>query len=131
MIDAKEKDSKTIPRRVTGGEKGEGFDPIGFLAYEQQGWRSSTPKQSNGVSLGMTTLLYLIGISVGPVIAGIFMQANQALVKGTSSSSGVSLFPTAQSYNLILLTAILFSIASIVLVSIIKKRAPKPRIIMK
>ena len=91
---------------------------------------SFTPKQCNGVSLGMTTLLYLIGTSVGPVIAGIFMQANQALVKDISSSSGVSLFPTAP-YNLIFLTGILFSIVSIALVSIIKKRAPKPRIIMK
>jgi hypothetical protein len=94
----------------------------------------STPKQSNGVSLGMTTLLYLIGTSVGPVIAGIFMQANQAFIKGISSSSSsadVSLFPTAQSYNLIFLTAILLSIVSIVLVSNIKKRAPEPRIVMK
>ena len=87
----------------------------------------STPKQSNGVSLGMTTLLYLIGTSVGPVIAGIFMQANQAFVKGISSSGGgdVSLFPTAQSYNLIFLTAILLSIVSIALVSNIKKRIPE------
>ena len=91
----------------------------------------STPKQSNGVSLGMTTLLYLIGTSVGPVIAGIFMQANQAFVKGVSSSGGVSLFPSAQSYNLIFLTAILLSIVSIVLVSNIKKRAPNPNIVMK
>ena len=90
----------------------------------------STPKQSNGVSLGMTTLLYLIGTSVGPVIAGIFMQANQAFVKGISSG-GVSLFPTAQSYNLIFLTAILLSIVSIALGSNIKKRAPEPRIVMK
>jgi MFS family permease len=89
----------------------------------------STPKQSNGVSLGMTTLLYLIGTSVGPIIAGIFMQANQAFVKGISN--GVSLFPTAQSYNLIFLTAILLSIVSIVLVSNIKKRAPEPRIVIK
>jgi MFS family permease len=89
----------------------------------------STPKQSNGVSLGMTTLLYLIGTSVGPVIAGIFMQANQAFVKGISSS--VSLFPTAQSYNLIFLTAILLSIVSIALVSSIRKRAPEPRIVIK
>jgi hypothetical protein len=29
----------------------------------------------------MTTLIYLIGTSVGPVIAGIFMQANQVLLK--------------------------------------------------
>jgi MFS family permease len=92
----------------------------------------STPKQSNGVSLGMTTLLYLIGTSVGPVIGGIFMQANQAFVKGVSSSGGVvSLFPTAQSYNLIFLTAILFSIVSIVLVSNIKKRIPEQKTIIK
>jgi MFS family permease len=92
----------------------------------------STPKQSNGVSLGMTSLLYLIGTAVGPVIAGIFMQANQAFVKGISSSvGGVSLFPTAQSYNLIFLTAILLSIVSIALVSIIKKRAPEPRTVIK
>jgi hypothetical protein len=38
----------------------------------------STPKQSNGISLGMTSLLYLIGTSVRPVIAGIFMQASLA-----------------------------------------------------
>src|SRR5919197_5398793 len=30
----------------------------------------STPKQSNGISLAMTVLLYLIGTSVGPVVAG-------------------------------------------------------------
>jgi fucose permease len=90
----------------------------------------STPKQSNGISLGMTTLLYLIGTSVGPVIAGIFMQANQAFLKGISST-GVSLFPTAQSYNLIFLTATLLSIVSIVLVSNIRKRTAKQRIIMK
>ena len=91
----------------------------------------STPKQSNGVSLGMTSLLYLIGTSVGPVIAGIFMQANQAFVKGISSSGSVSLFPTAQSYNLIFLTAIVLSIVSIALVSNIKKRAPEPRTVIK
>ena len=38
----------------------------------------NTPKQSNGVSLGCTTLLYLIGTSVGPVLAGIFMQDTYA-----------------------------------------------------
>jgi fucose permease len=92
----------------------------------------STPKQSNGVSLGMTTLLYLIGTSVGPVIAGIFMQANQAFVKAISSSGGVvSLFPTAQSYSLIFLTAILLSIVSIALASNIKKRIPEQRTIIK
>lgn len=77
----------------------------------------STPKQSNGISLAMTVLLYLIGTSVGPVIAGIFMQIYQTTIKGIVGS-----FPASQSYNLIFLTAILMSIVSIVLVvSLIKK----------
>lgn len=59
----------------------------------------SIPKQSNGISLGMTTLLYLIGTSIGPVIAGIFMHANQAFLNSISGSS----FPAPQSYNLIFL----------------------------
>ncbi|MGB6628641.1 MAG: MFS transporter [Nitrososphaeraceae archaeon] len=87
----------------------------------------NTPKQSNGVSLGMTTLLYLIGTSVGPVIAGIFMQANQAFVKGISGSS----FPAPQSYNLIFVTATLLSVVSIVLAGSIKKKPSAPRIIIK
>ena len=41
---------------------------------------TSTPKQFSGISLGMNLLIYLIGSSVGPVIAGIYMQANQVFV---------------------------------------------------
>jgi fucose permease len=77
----------------------------------------SIPKQSNGISLGMTTLLYLIGTSVGPVIAGIFIQANQAFINGISGSS----FPAPQSYNLIFLTVTLLSVVSIMLAGGIKK----------
>jgi fucose permease len=87
----------------------------------------NTPKQSNGVSLEITTLLYLIGTSVGPVIAGIFMQANQAFVKGISGSS----FPDPQSYNIIFVTATLLSVVSIVLADSIKKKPSAPRIIIK
>jgi hypothetical protein len=32
---------------------------------------TSTPKQFSGISLGMNLLIFLIGSSVGPVIAGI------------------------------------------------------------
>ena len=42
---------------------------------------TSTPKQFSGISLGMNLLIYLIGSSVGPVIAGIYMQAKQVFVK--------------------------------------------------
>ena len=83
----------------------------------------STPKQSNGISLAMTVLLYLIGTSVGPVVAGIFMQMYQATIKGIVGS-----FPSSQSYTLIFLTAILMSIVSIVLViTVIKKMTAMSR----
>jgi MFS family permease len=72
---------------------------------------TSTSKQFSGISLGMNVLIYLIGSSVGPVIAGIYMQANQVFVKSGSISTS---FPSLESYNLILLTATLISLASIV-----------------
>jgi hypothetical protein len=66
----------------------------------------------------MTNLLYLIGTSVERVIAGIFMQANQAFVKGINSSSSISViaanadvsFFLHLNHNLIILTATLLSI---------------------
>jgi MFS family permease len=76
----------------------------------------STPRQFSGISLGMTVLLNLIGGAVGPAIAGIYMQTNQVFLNGTS-------FPSQQSYNLIFLTAALFSLVSVVLVLIIWKRS--------
>jgi MFS family permease len=85
----------------------------------------NTPKQSNGVSLGMTTLLYLIGTSVGPVLAGIIMQANQIYLPHIGS------FPAPQSYNLIFLSAVLMSIVSIALAGTITGRRAKPKIVMK
>jgi MFS family permease len=85
----------------------------------------NTPKQSNGVSLGMTTLLYLIGTSVGPVIAGIFMQTNQTVLPLIGS------FPAPQTYSLIFLTATLMSVLSIVLVGTITRRKAKPKVVMK
>jgi MFS family permease len=72
---------------------------------------TSTPRQFSGISLGMNLLIYLIGSSVGPVIAGILMQANQVFVK----SNGISaLFPSPESYSLIFLMATLISATSII-----------------
>ena len=73
---------------------------------------TSTPKQFSGISLGMNLLIYLIGASVGPVIAGIYLQANQVFVE--SEIDGISAsFPSPESYNLIFLTAALISVSSI------------------
>jgi hypothetical protein len=68
----------------------------------------------------MTVLLYLIGTSVGPVIAGIFMQMYQTTIEGIVGS-----FPASQSYNSISTTSILMSMVSIVLFTVINKRTAK------
>jgi hypothetical protein len=64
----------------------------------------------------------LIGTSVGPVIAGIFMQMYQTTIQGIVGS-----FAASQSYNLIFITAILMSMVFIVLFTIITKMTAKSR----
>src|SRR5919202_814337 len=71
-----------------------------------------TPMRFSGVSLGMSVVLLLIGSSIGPAIAAIYMQTHQEVIsKGVNNSisgSGGS-FPSPISYNLIFLTAALVS----------------------
>jgi len=72
---------------------------------------TSTPRRLSGISLGMNLLIYLIGSSVGPVIAGIYLQTNQVFV----ASRGIfASFPSPESYNLIFLTAALIAAMSVV-----------------
>jgi MFS family permease len=79
---------------------------------------TSTPRQFSGISLGMNLLIYLIGSSVGPVIAGILLQANQIFVKSNSISAS---FPSPESYGLIFLTATLISATSIIFALLINR----------
>jgi MFS family permease len=78
----------------------------------------STPRRFSGISLGMTVLFNLIGGSVGPAVAGIFMQTNQVFIKELAGS-----FPSADSYNLIFLTIALMSFVPVVL-AIFMRRLP-------
>ena len=81
-----------------------------------------TPMQFSGVSLGMSVVLVLIGSSIGPAIASIYMQTHQEVIsKGVSSNSGGS-FPSPISYNLIFLTAAVVSTISIALVTVLKRK---------
>ena len=78
-----------------------------------------TPKDSIGISLGMTAMLFFIGMAIGPAIAGIYMQSNQISIKGSSLS-----FPSLESYNMIFITAFLISVISIALMLVLKKKMP-------
>ena len=79
----------------------------------------STPRKFSGISLGMTVLFNLVGASIGPAIAGMYMQANQVFVKGVIGS-----FPSPESYNLIFFTVALTSLVPIGLSIFIKKKLP-------
>ena len=72
---------------------------------------TSTPRRFSGISLGMNLLIYLIGSSAGPVIAGIYLQTNQVFV---TSRGILTSFPSPESYNLIFLTAALIAAMSVV-----------------
>jgi len=86
-----------------------------------------TPLKFSGVSLGMSVVLFLIGSSIGPAIAGIYMQTHQELAKGVTTGS----FPSAISYNLIFLTAALISALSITLVIILRRRITQSQSMLK
>jgi MFS family permease len=60
----------------------------------------SVPMQVTGIALGMTLLLNLVGMSVGPALSGVFQET----FKGT-----------AHAYNIIFVTATLVSLASVVI----------------
>jgi len=81
-----------------------------------------SPMQFIGISLGMTTLLRIVGSAIGPAVAGMFMHTNQAPLK----INGITqLFPSEKSYFLIFLTASILSAISVVLAIFLKRASVK------
>ena len=81
----------------------------------------SVPMQMTGIALGMTLLLNLVGMSVGPALAGILQQMNQGSVPGVPG-----LFPTGDAYNLIFITSALVSLASVAMALSVARRKTIP-----
>ena len=76
----------------------------------------ATPYKNMVTSIGMTSLLRIIGSSVGPAVAGVLMQVGQINVQGHAGS-----FPAPESYTLIFLMAAIMSIISIIMALKIRK----------
>lgn len=97
---------------------------LGATLISSAGWNillRTVPVQFIGSSVGMTLVLDFIGMSIGPVIAGMYLQSNtEPLLKDNE----VTLFPSAEAYNLVFLTAALTSIIFIVLAILLKKVMP-------
>ncbi|HJR49287.1 MAG TPA: MFS transporter [Nitrososphaeraceae archaeon] len=82
----------------------------------------STPQQFSGISLGMSSLMRIIGASIGPALAGMYMQTNQTLL----NVNGVTNYlPSAVSFNLIFFSAIMASVVSIALAITLRREATK------
>ncbi|HEX7179444.1 MAG TPA: MFS transporter [Nitrososphaeraceae archaeon] len=73
------------------------------------------PNQYRGISIGITTLLFLVGMSIGPAIAGMFMEQYR-----TTMGS-----PANEAYNFIFLSGFLISAISIPLTVVVTKRVSK------
>ena len=77
----------------------------------------SSPEKVQGISLGMTVLLMLVGQSLGPSLAGMYEQMYRNTIPNISGS-----FPSAQAYDQIFLTAALLSIVSVILAIALRKK---------
>jgi MFS family permease len=78
----------------------------------------SVPMQVTGIALGMAMLLNLVGMSVGPSMAGVFQQMNQGTFEGIAGT-----FPTENAYNLIFITAAVVSIVSVAMaLSVVRRK---------
>ena len=82
----------------------------------------STPRQFSGISLGMSSLMRIIGAAIGPALAGMYMQTHQSLM----NVNGIfGYFPSATSFNMIFISAVAFSFASVALAILLRRKVIK------
>jgi MFS family permease len=93
---------------------------IGISFTEVGAFNISTlfvPKQFSGISIGITTLLFLVGMSIGPAISGMFMEQYRIIVDAVVGS-----YPSGEAYNLIFLTGAIISIVAVALTLLVTRR---------
>ncbi len=83
---------------------------------------ASTPIQFSGISLGMSVVIMIIGMSIGPIVAGFFMQSFQTTTTTTTTTIMMTSHPSAIAYNMIFFTGILISVCSVILSLILRKK---------
>jgi MFS family permease len=82
----------------------------------------ATPVQFTGISLGMNTLLRIIGASIGPALAGVYMQMYQSTIEVAGLPAT---YPSMQAFSIIFMTAAILSVASVALSVYLKRRLGK------
>lgn len=79
--------------------------------------------QQIGISLGISNLLRIIGSSIGPTIAGLFMQTHLFLV--VSNKNIHQYFPSATAYDLIFGTMLVLSLSALGISIFLNKNQPR------
>ncbi|HEY3094150.1 MAG TPA: MFS transporter [Nitrososphaera sp.] len=79
----------------------------------------ATPAQFTGISLGMNTLMRIVGSSIGPALAGVYMQMYQSTIEVAGRPVA---YPSMQAFSVIFMTAALLSVASVALSVYLKRR---------
>ena len=74
---------------------------------------SKTPRKFSEVSVGVTSLLFISGISIGPAVSGSYLQSYTEVIDGTGP------FPSSQASDMIFLVAALVSILPMTLILIV------------
>jgi MFS family permease len=86
---------------------------------------SVSPKVS-GISMGITVLLFLIGMSIGPALSGIYLETFQSPIMINKISYS---FPSAFSYDMIFLTSALLSFIFLILAILTAKKIESTKVI--
>jgi len=78
--------------------------------------------------MGITVLLFLIGMSIGPAISGIYLEMFQSPIMINKVSYS---FPSAFSYDMIFLTSALLSFIFLILAILTAKKIVSTKVISK
>ena len=82
----------------------------------------ASPQEYSGVTIGVSSLLRIIGCAIGPALGAMYMQINQTNL----SVNGIStIFPSQLSFDLIFFSAIIMSVISIILSVLLARKVLK------
>ena len=82
----------------------------------------ATPGEYSGISLGIATLIRIIGSAIGPALAAMYMQMSQSIlnINGVMRS-----FPSDMAFDMIFTTASVIAVVSIILAILLRGRVVK------
>lgn len=82
----------------------------------------ATPGEYSGISLGIATLIRIIGSAIGPALAAMYMQMSRSIL---NINGIIRSFPSDMAFDMIFTTASVIAIVSIILAVLLRRRVVK------